>query len=113
MTHDYHHPKDYRSSGSNAVMQPDGKTYIKNKAAAPPTCNKEQYTGNCANSTPVVLTMPQPAVVQTYHPILPGSHSGIVTRHAINALTKSEIKKCQGIFAPHVSSKAAPARTAI
>jgi hypothetical protein len=44
---------------------------------------------------PVVQTMPQPAVVQTYHPILLGAPSHIVTRHAINAITESEIKNAR------------------
>ncbi len=42
---------------------------------------------------PDVPTMPQLVVVQTYHPIPSGAHSHIVTQHAINALTESEIKK--------------------
>jgi hypothetical protein len=62
---------------------------------------------------PVVPTVPQLVVVKTYHPISSGAHSRIVTQHAINALTKSTIEKCQDIFAPHVLSKAAPLRTAI
>ncbi len=62
---------------------------------------------------PVVPTMPQPAFVQMYHPILLGARSHIVRQHAINALTKSEINKCQDIFVPHVLSKATPSRTAI
>jgi hypothetical protein len=61
---------------------------------------------------PVVLTVPQPAVVQTYHPILLGARSRIVTQHAINAVTKSKIKKCQDIFAPHILSKTTPSRAA-
>jgi hypothetical protein len=62
---------------------------------------------------PIVPTMPQPAVVQTYHPILSGARSRIVTQHAINALAKSEFNKCQDIFAPHILSTAAPSKTAI
>jgi hypothetical protein len=48
---DHHHPEYYGSSGYNEVAQPNGKTYIKSYATAPQTCNKEQYTGHCANST--------------------------------------------------------------
>ncbi len=42
----------------------------------------------------VVSIMPQPAVVQMYYPVLLGARSCIVTQHAINAFTKSKIKKC-------------------
>jgi hypothetical protein len=34
-------------------------------------------------------------------------------QHAINALTKSEIKKCQDIFVPHVLFKSDTSRMAI
>jgi hypothetical protein len=57
--------------------------------------------------------VPQPAAVQTYQPILLGAHSRIITQHATNALTATEIKKYQDIFAPHILSTAAPSRAAI
>jgi hypothetical protein len=42
-----------------------------------------------------------------------GACPHIVTPHAINALNKSKIKKCQVIFAPHILSKDVPSRAAI
>ncbi len=61
----------------------------------------------------VVPAVPQLAAVKTYHPILSGAHSRILTQHAINALTATKIKNYQDIFAPHILSNAAPSRTAI
>jgi hypothetical protein len=62
---------------------------------------------------PVVPTLPISSVVRKYHSIPSGARSHFVMQHAINALTKSEMEKCQAIFAPHVLSKSDTSRTEI
>jgi hypothetical protein len=60
------------------------------------------------NNTPGIMTVSlvlptvQPAAqpLTTYHPIPTAARSHIVTRHAINALTATELKSCQDIFTP-------------
>ncbi len=85
-------PSLCRSSGNNAVMQPDVKCTLKTM----PHLHQRVTRNNTPGIVPIPTvdpTMPQPAVDQTYHPILLGARSCIVSNmpsmHSLNPRSKN------------------------
>ncbi len=93
-------PQITEAPGIMQSHNPTAKQTLKNTP-----CLHQRVTGNNTLGimpVPPVLPTVQPAaqLLATYHPILTGACSHIVTCHAINALTATELESCQDIFTP-------------